>query len=650
MYRGSALRPHTQAGFGKTMKNQKMKKNSAIVIVCIIILSAIGAVFMVQEYSDTESIQQDETTILAEGVKTFQITYSFSEPQLVDYEGLTVVNVEEADFHSSGDGRPVIPVNLATYSFPFGTKIVSVEHSHSPPKIINISKKVSYGSCSTSTQEDTKIYASSERYPGSFVVYHTGGGLSDDEHKTLLNIRVYPVTYVPLAKQLHFAEHIDVRVFYKEPETPLLTGTTVYDLLIVAPRTFSRNLQPLVGHKEKQNIRTKLITTEEIYTQFPGRDTAEQIKYCIKDAIESDGIKNVLLVGGRDGQFSRWNLPVRYSHVLIREGTQEYIEPEFLSDLYFADIYDSEGNFSSWDSNGNGIFAEYDGRVIDEMDLYPDVRLGRLPCRNRFQVKTVVDKIIKYETRGGGDWFKNMILVSGDHWADKNQVNEGVLIMEAAKDIMIGFNPVKLYATEKGDMTVRDINKAFNQGAGFAYFCGHGSVTVWGVHLPPDATGWVPKIVRWVPNSWILTSFYRNRHMNLLRNGFKLPVTVVGGCLNGKFDATFFNNFAFSCWAWKLASKRGGGSIATIANTGLGTHAMDDADNNGINDYLEIYDGWLELRFFELYSKENRRRLGELHQEAITQYLNRFLGNHDEMDIKMVQQWQLFGDPSLQIN
>ena len=36
---------------------------------------------------------------------------------------------------------------------------------------------------------------------------------------------------------------------------------------------------------------------------------------------------------------------------------QEYPEQRFLSDLYFADIFDSEGVFSSWDSNNDDNFA-----------------------------------------------------------------------------------------------------------------------------------------------------------------------------------------------------------------------------------------------------------------------------------------------------
>jgi len=635
-------------------------KNKSIVflVIIIVILAAIPMVFFYSDITTEEGIKEaEDSLVLGDSADSFTKTFIFSEPEIEENDNLTIINVEETDFQSMGDGRPVIPFNLTTIEFPFGTDIIDVEYEYSTPEVISVSKKLSYSSCSTLTEDDPNIYESSERYPADFVVYHVGGGLSGDEHKTILNIRTYPVTYIPSEDEIHFVDQIQVNVFYKEPETPILKDKKECDLLIIAPNKFSRSLQKLVTHKEKQNIKTKLITTEEIYKDFDGRDNAEKIKYCIKESIEDLGIRSVLLVGGIDGQSSKWALPVRYSHVIIREGTQEKIEPQFLSDLYFADIYDSKGNFSSWDTNENDVFGEYDAGVIDEMDLYPDVALGRLPCRNRQQVRILVNKIINYETNGKGDWFNNMVLVSGDHWDDKNHISEGVLIMEKAKEIMSDFDSVEIYATEECDMTVRDINKALNQGAGFAYFCGHGDSKSWGIHCPPNADGWAPKLVKWLPDTLMINSFYRDIYMRFLRNRYKLPITLVGGCNNGKFDVSIGASlkkgkikFTTSCWAWKLTSVRTGGSIATIANTGLGTHAMDDSDNNGVNDYLEAYDGWLELKFFELYSQNGIRVLGELHQDAITNYLNVFLGNNDEMDTKMVQQWQLFGDPSLQVN
>jgi len=149
--------------------------------------------------------------------------------------------------------------------------------------------------------------------------------------------------------------------------------------------------------------------------------------------------------------------------------------------------------------------------------------------------------------------------------------------------------------------------------------------------------------------------------MFLLRNRGKLPITVVGGCHNGQFDVTMLNlltgfkaawysyTWAPRCWSWYLTVKKGGGAIAIISNTGLGTHGDGDMDNNTIPDYLEILDGWLELRFLELYGSEGKDILGQNHGDTLTGYLNKFLGDDSRMDVKMVQQWELMGDPSLKI-
>ncbi|MDG6229272.1 MAG: C25 family cysteine peptidase [Candidatus Thermoplasmatota archaeon] len=630
----------------------KIKSSSikifVILLLTIIVVSAIGFFILI---SDQERIKESESE-WDEDASFLEGHLRFSYPEVVLRQDTVNIYVKEADFNSINDQWPVLPVNITTFELPFGSKIIDVMVSYSDPEIIKLPAPVAYGSCSIFTKESKHIYSSSNMFPSNHFSYHTGGGLSNGEHTTFVTVRIYPVTYVPMEHNAYFIENISFRVFYEEPVVPLLQDVDRYDLLIISPNAFVKNLDALIDHKNKMGVRTELVTVEEIDQKTRGRDLQEKIKYHIKEEIENAGIDYVLLVGGLDRQSSRWTLPVRYSHVLIREGTQEIIEPRFISDLYYADIYDSEGNFSCWDTNENDVFGEYDAGVIDEMDLYPDVYIGRLPCRNKREVSIIVDKIITYETKTkNSDWFKNILLVSGDHWNDEGHINEGVLIMQKAKEIMDDFNPIELYTTEDTLLLARDIRKAMNKGAGFAYFCGHGGIGAWGIHYPPDASGWAPTLTKLG-----IISFYRNFYMSFLRNREKLPVTIVGGCNNGQFDVSFMNmirqgrlSLSPHCWAWHLTIQKKGGSIATIANTGLGTHAMDDADNNGVNDYLEVYDGWLELKLLELYQRQHLDILGENQGETMTSYLHSFLGSGDEMDIKMVQQWQLFGDPTLKI-
>ncbi len=635
------------------MKNFDYK--TSIVILSIIMLIATSCLPVLGLQTQKTNGKISPTAYLNE--KYIEINLSFSDPEVVEYNDYWVVRVNETNHNRMDPGKPVLPVNISIYELIFGSKIVNVEYENSTPEIINLSGLISYCKANYDTiyQEkseipmDYSIYSSFEAYPEDWIEFHTGGGLSNGEHKTYLVVRVYPVRYFPEENQLQFIRSITVNMTYQEPADQIIKDNDTYDLLIISPSKFTRMLQPLVDHKNKFGMRTTLVSLSYIYNQvYYGRDDAEKIKLFIKDAIEKSGIKYVLLIGGLIGQSFQWYLPIRFSRV-IPPDEQEYPEQFFISDLYFADIYDGEGNFSSWDSNNDNIFSVWNSTFKEEMDLYPDVYFGRLPVKNRLELKTMVNKIIKYEKESKieDEWFNNLILIAGDSYNDTNHYNEGELISEEAVNLMPGFNPVRLYAKEGQDINKKTVNNVMNKGGSFAYFCGHGNPASWSTHFPSDGINW--------------TTGYVIDDMMFLRNRGKLPIVIVGGCHNGQFDTTPLNlikNFKDSyysstwvprCWSWWLTCKIGGGAIATISNTGLGTHGDGDMDNNSVADYLEILDGWLELNFLKLYGIEKQDILGTNHGDALTGYLNVFLGDDGKMDVKMVQQWVLFGDPSMKI-
>jgi hypothetical protein len=613
-------------------------------------ISAYG--FQITKPIDIQALKNEPET------KYIELNLSFSFPEIEKYGNYWIVKVKETNHNrwilfDLNPGKPVLPVNISIYELMFGSKILDINYEHSSPQIIDLPDQLAYCKASYDSingkieiPKDKNIYESNEPYPEDWVTYHTGGGLLYDEYKTFFVCRVYPTRYFPADNQIQFISEISVNISYIEPDEPIIQDNDIYDLVIIAPRTFNNYLKPLVAHKEKYGIKTKVVSTEYIYEFINnGRDKAEKIKYFIKSEIEDSGIKYVLLFGGRKGQGFDWYVPVRYSRVVPPE-EQEYAEQKFLSDLYYSDIYDGEGKFSSWDSNNDNLFSVWNSTFKEDMDLYPDVYVGRLACRYSFEVKVMVNKIINYENSNVGEqeWFKNLILVAGDSYNDTAHYNEGELISEEAIRLMPGYNPVKIYARQGQDIDRRRVNNEMKNGAGFAYFCGHGSPGSWSTHFPPDGKIW--------------TEGYDVDDMIFLRNKEKLPITVVGGCHNGQFDVTILNKFNKNaayltwmprCWGWWLTTKIGGGAIATIANTGLGTHGDGDMDNNKVADYLEILDGWLELKFLELSGDLDDDFLGENVGVTFIGYFNRFLGDYAKMDVKMVQQWQLFGDPSLKI-
>jgi hypothetical protein len=293
--------------------------------------------------------------------------------------------------------------------------------------------------------------------------------------------------------------------------------TDSYDMIIIAPTAFSKSLQPLIEHKNSVGIHTILLKTEDIYKNYDGRDTAEQIKYAIKDAKEQWNITYVLLVGGLKPLGFGWYVPVRYSN--LDDGSGNSI---FLTDLYFADLYKEDGEFDDWDSNGNEIFAEW-GK--DTLDLTPDVAIGRLPCRSTREVTTMVDKIITYETQtAGSSWFNRMVAVGGDSFP-AYEGYEGEETCDVATSYMTNFTIEKLY-TSTGTLTgPTDIINAVNQGCGFLMTRGKGGTDRLRMGLPEDSE---------------LIAF-QNKDVSKLDNTNQYPICVLGECIHAKFDVCVRN-------------------------------------------------------------------------------------------------------------
>jgi len=291
-------------------------------------------------------------------------------------------------------------------------------------------------------RKDTAVYASATPYPSSWFSSSIGVGLNaKNDRVTFVTLRYTPVRYNPATDTLLIATTAAATITYTPPQYPR-TFTNDTRLVIIAPQKFADALQPLINHKISHGIPTSLKTTEDIYAQYQGVDKPEKIKYFIKDAIETQGITSVLLVGGvkstvysrpRDDQnqgSSGWYLPVRYTNLYDNPKfplAETLHDPGVISDLYYADIYGPNGSFSSWDPNGDGVFAAWGRPGIENdtgIDMYPDVMLGRLACTSLAEVRTVVDKIITYEnTTYGADWFKKMTVVSGDGFLDQEDLN-----------------------------------------------------------------------------------------------------------------------------------------------------------------------------------------------------------------------------------
>ena len=410
------------------MRNGLVRKGLVLGIIILFVGAGVaGSSFQNRELGNHA---EERTTVTFDLVKTCMIEMDFSVPEILEHGEYVAIELDDSSYPVSKPGEPMIPCVHKVLTFPLGTKILNIDLSYLKIEETTVDKKIvpaqkplplDRKKHDMEVFEDKEIYEHDELYPSDWVSYHTSGGLHNGEHVTFLSLHIYPVRYSPKNNVLLFIKDASITIDYRLPRELFITGDD-YDLLLIAPRRFSADLQPLIDHKNNLNppIRTVLVTTEDIYATYSGKDKAEQIKYCIKDAIEKWGIDYVLLIGGLKSFFScnpdneeNWHVPARYSHLDL----DGFPEPKYLCDLYFADIYDANGDFCSWDSNDNGVFGEWrwEGgyQVIDERDLCPDVGFGRLPCRNNLEVMIMVNKIKNYEAKNHTEegWFKTMLLV-----------------------------------------------------------------------------------------------------------------------------------------------------------------------------------------------------------------------------------------------
>jgi hypothetical protein len=602
------------------MEAKIMKKIIPLCIVVMFICCGLGAAAQSNEENKLE-----------------KVTFSFSQPTITNENEYVSISSGETNSFLMEQGKPMLPSYSETFTFPFGTKINSVtvtpqniQMQTIPKELTPTPQMVVAGQDAKTNGVGTKNYGT-EPYPSSWFEYSVGCGRSNGVISIIVDVQIYPIKYHPTEKIIEWAHEAYVVVDY-EPSlsTPQPVSRDSYQLVVIGPAEYSAQIAPLITHKIGRGVTSKFVSLTEIYggTYFPatGRDNQEKIKYFIKNAIESWTTGNILLVGGSS------KVPVRETHVFIADDP-EYGDEVFVSDLYYADIYNGTGGFSSWDTNTNNIFGEFNWQgQTDAVDLHPDVYLTRLPATSTSQVTACVNKIKTYENTPGyqQSWFPNLVVAGGDSFEDTSLIDEGEYSNQKVIDLMTGFIPNKLWVTN-GKLTgivptgVANIKSAINAGCGFVDFSGHGNTNIWASHDHNNFVTWVP--TPYPPGG------IRSTDVQSLSNGNKLPIVTVEACSTAKFasDANCFN--------WAFLYNSNGGAIGTFGATGIGYSYMGTGVTTGLI-------GKMGLDTYKSYKLDQATTFGELWSRALNRYIKTGM---TDADYKSVEEWQAFGDPTLAI-
>jgi hypothetical protein len=434
------------------------------------------------------------------------------------------------------------------------------------------------------------------------------------------------------------------------------------DLLIITPKEFVDELQPLQQHKNETGIATEIIDLDSVYATYIGADAQAQIKACIKDYFERHKTLYFMLVGDGD------RFPVRYC-------SRNATEPRGYQpcDVYYSSVREdfTAGNLS-WDGNGNGIYAEMafgtDTNNLDAVDWMPEVAVGRVPASTAEEVATYVAKIIRYEFNSyRSSWSKKAVLAVDGGASPFGSVSE----MEELVPLLAGFEVIRRYKTDPAwsdtstMQATQEITSLLNEGAGFFVYFGHGGPTM-------------------------LSGWYHMSDLSNDQNADELPILVFASCDTGLF-APFAPTHTYNDVDGNthIGGTEPGEDQVTLRPAGIQTHSCDreshpehwltSRDTGAVAVLAPVGTGnppwtWKMVReFFEGYSNAGlpyrSPALGLVWRSMVRSYVldlfdsdgnivvpeeDRLEGQakyvwHQKAIWNMLLRFTLFGDPSLRI-
>lgn len=275
----------------------------------------------------------------------------------------------------------------------------------------------------------------------------------------------------------------------------LLGSSTPADLLVITTSALKTEAARLASHYEKQGYRVEVATQEEVFNEFNG-GTPDATAYRLWARYHYD-----LHQSQAPGQDCRMQLllvgDAAYDN---RKITQDWQSP-FLQTTELLLSYQSASSLdlSSYTSDDYfGVLQNEAPRGTDEdglprypelKDLAMDIGVGRLPVRTPQEARSVIDKIIRYETQPqSGAWKRRAVFLAdnGDgnsHTRQSIEISDRLEAQEPALELSKIY--MAAYPRESvGGMTAvpgahRAFLEALNEGVLIANYNGHGGPKSW---------------------------------------------------------------------------------------------------------------------------------------------------------------------------
>ncbi|MHA1521461.1 MAG: C25 family cysteine peptidase [Promethearchaeota archaeon] len=431
------------------------------------------------------------------------------------------------------------------------------------------------------------------------------------------------------------------------------------EYLIITVSPFADYLQRLANWKSQKGVSAKILTINEITSQYSGADTQERIKECIQDYYTNRNTSWVLLAGDEQDVPSRQAYIPEIDIPYPRDGNT------VSCDSYYTDLD------NDWDSNNDGLWGDYDH---DEFDYHAEVYVGRLTANDTSEMGMLVDNIISYETDPPeGDWigralYGGTILFYSEDWDDDDEADYlagdynrfNHMVNDTLDNMDVNWTTNFLAETEGlvptnyyNDSLISEDNLiyALDAGNSIGVICGHGGYngmvrTVFTTDL--DGDGLFDRDGSMFDGAAAIDTTQNRPLINtgspLASNQEKLGFYYLGGCSVGTFNAEggdclteyFLKTTAIGCI--------GGSQVVW-----------------GEDEWIEReHGGWysegLTFRFFEQFMEFSRpgKALALAKEDYVSDLQNPAYADpsrpyYPSWENKTLKQINLFGDPEIPI-
>jgi len=374
-------------------------------------------------------------------------------------------------------------------------------------------------------------------------------------------------------------------------------GGGTYEHVTITSNALAASFAPLKAFLLNYlSLRDTVMTTENIYASQSGRDNAEKVRNFIKYAYQTWQTRYVLLGGDVDV------VPPRKAYPGYQSGSPGWNDT-IPCDLYFS------GLDGDWDGNGNSVFGE----MGDNVDLAPDVYVGRAPISNATEASRFVTKTVTYGQ--GGSPHRQKVLLTGFD-LDANTHGQTTMDYYDNTYIQSPFTCKKVYDSHGGNHA-DSVRYCLNQGYHYFIHDDHGG---------PD----------------VLCTGNRNHGWGLtvsdlsgLTNGFdKLTVFTSSACLIGAFDQG-------DCVMEAFMNATNGGAVATMSNSRFGWYS------SGENPQVSFSAAFVERYVYRLFSHGTNPAETKDFLLGKADLIGQATG--DTIYRWCMYEYNLFGDPALRM-